>query len=109
MNVPSAPPKANDPQNMLGRILSFPQQMRDARALARNGPALLPATSFARLFIAGMGGSAIGGDFLRQIAWGRSSVTVETIRGYRLPKAAFENAFLVFVSYSGNTEETLTL
>ena len=109
MNAPSAPAKANDPQNMLGRILSFPQQMREARALARNGPALIPAGSFTRLFIAGMGGSAIGGDFLRQIAWERSAVPVETVRGYRWPQAAFHDAFLVFVSYSGNTEETLAL
>jgi glucose/mannose-6-phosphate isomerase len=94
---------------MLGRILSFPQQMREARALAERGPELVPAGSFKRLFICGMGGSAIGGDFLRQIASERCSVTVETVRGYRLPRTAFQEALLVFVSYSGNTEETLSL
>jgi glucose/mannose-6-phosphate isomerase len=106
---PTATATANDPQNMLGRILSFPQQMRDARALALSGPLLLKQSSCSRIFVAGMGGSAIGGDFLRQVAWDKSTALVETLRGYRLPRAAFTESFLAFVSYSGNTEETLAL
>jgi glucose/mannose-6-phosphate isomerase len=55
-----------------------------------------------------MGGSAIGGDFVRQIARGRSTAAVDVVRDDHLPRVDPGDSFVFFVSYSGDTEETLT-
>jgi glucose/mannose-6-phosphate isomerase len=87
--------------------VGLPRQLRDAHAAATAGPALMHGPRPARVVVVGMGGSAIGGDFLRQIARERSPIPVDVVRGDRLPRIDPESAFLFFVSYSGNTEETL--
>jgi glucose/mannose-6-phosphate isomerase len=92
---------------MMGRVLDLPRQIRDAWVLAGRGPALLRDAGTARVYVVGMGGSAIGGDFVRAFAETCSRVPVEVVRGYELPAAASSTAFAFFVSYSGNTEETL--
>ena len=97
-----------DPRDMTGRVLGFPRQLRDAWALATDGPDLLGASRPRRIWVVGMGGSAIGGDFLRSFAEAQGRVAVDVVRGYELPGAAADDAFGLFVSYSGNTEETLT-
>ena len=95
---------------MLGRILGFPAQLREALALTREGPDLLSSRRRpSRLWVVGMGGSAIGGDFLRSWVLERSSLAVDVIRGYDAPHGLDSDSLAVFVSYSGNTEETLSV
>lgn len=63
-----------------------------------------------RIVFAGMGGSAIGGEILRDwmIAEG-CRIPVEVVRDYSLPEhLKGAGTLLVAVSYSGNTEETLS-
>ena len=58
--------------------------------------------------VAGMGGSGISGELLRDWCHERLDVPVTVVADYRLP-AFCDNRTLVFVeSYSGNTEETLS-
>ena len=56
--------------------------------------------------VAGMGGSAIGGDLVlaAQLAL---PVPAAVVRGYELPAWVGPSTLVVAVSYSGNTEETL--
>ncbi len=96
----------NDPSNMTARVLEFPRQLRDAWQLS--APALGARALPARVWIVGMGGSAIGGDFVRAFAEDRGKVPVEVVRGYALPANAGPGDLAFFVSYSGNTEETLS-
>lgn len=96
-----------DPQDMTGRVLAFPRQLREAWALAADGPDLLGGAQPAHVWVVGMGGSAIGGDFLRSFAEAEGRVAVDVVRGYELPRAVGPHGFVFFVSYSGNTEETL--
>ncbi|HJX23467.1 MAG TPA: bifunctional phosphoglucose/phosphomannose isomerase [Candidatus Bathyarchaeia archaeon] len=58
--------------------------------------------------IAGMGGSAIGGDFIKR--WFRKTlgIPLEVCRSYELPGYVDENSLVVTISYSGETEETLS-
>lgn len=98
----------NDPADMTGRVHAFADQMRSAWDLAAQGPELLGAPAPERIYVIGMGGSAIGGDFLRAYAERHGEVSVEVVRGYELPGAANRKAFGFFVSYSGGTEETLS-
>jgi glucose/mannose-6-phosphate isomerase len=57
---------------------------------------------------AGMGGSAIAGDIVKDWAEKEVKIPMEAVRGYHLPAYAAENTLVFLISYSGNTEETLS-
>jgi glucose/mannose-6-phosphate isomerase len=61
-----------------------------------------------KVVIAGMGGSAIGGDIARRLAMTESKVPVHVHRDYGLPAFVDGNTLVIVSSYSGNTEETLS-
>jgi glucose/mannose-6-phosphate isomerase len=60
------------------------------------------------IVVAGMGGSASGGDMLAACAADTLDVPVLVHRGYGLPAAATREALLLAVSYSGDTAEVLS-
>ncbi len=60
------------------------------------------------IVVAGMGGSAIAGDILKDWIGNEIDVPLEIVRGYSLPAYLNEYSLVFFVSYSGNTEETLS-
>ena len=55
-----------------------------------------------------MGGSAIGGALLKDWLCDKTSIPIEICRDYNIPAYADENTFAIAVSYSGETEETLS-
>ncbi len=57
---------------------------------------------------AGMGGSAIAGDIIKDWAENEAKIPIEAVRGYHLPAYADEDTLVFLISYSGNTEETLS-
>ena len=101
--------KQLDKQNMLAEIDGLPDQLQRAWELGQSLP--LPEAHdgpFSRVVIAGMGGSAIGGDLL--VAWSASASGVPVIvhRDYGLPAFARGRETLVVASsHSGDTEETV--
>ena len=60
------------------------------------------------IVVAGLGGSAIGGDLLKDWAKNQLSVPIEASREYKLPAYANEKTLVFITSYSGDTEETLS-
>jgi glucose/mannose-6-phosphate isomerase len=99
----------SDPGGMYHRIYNFPSQFEDG--LRRVQEAKLPKWDkgeMIHIVLAGLGGSAIGGDLVRSYLAERLEIPFFISRNYTLPD--FVNSFsLVFVSsYSGNTEETLS-
>lgn len=58
------------------------------------------------VILAGMGGSALPGVFLR--SWPGTQVPFEIVRDYDVPEYVGEGTLFISSSYSGNTEETLT-
>ncbi len=58
--------------------------------------------------IAGLGGSAIGGDLLRTYLSDECPVPVLVNRNYTLPEFVDDTTLVLISSYSGNTEETLS-
>ncbi len=60
------------------------------------------------VLIVGMGGSAIGGDLLKDWALGSVAVPLEVCRDYHIPIYAGSKSLVIAVSYSGDTEETLS-
>jgi glucose/mannose-6-phosphate isomerase len=90
-----------------GEALSaFPAQCREAVRL-RATPA--PADRRPSLVVvAGMGGSAAGGDLLAAVASDQIDVPILVHRGYGLPALASERALVIASSYSGDTAEVLS-
>lgn len=60
------------------------------------------------VLVTGLGGSAIGGDILRTCAGRQANLPVIVNRGYHIPAFVDSNTLFFAVSYSGNTEETLS-
>jgi len=59
------------------------------------------------IIVAGMGGSAIGGDLLKDWARNKITVPIEVNREYQLPAYASKRSLVLITSYSGDTEESL--
>lgn len=95
-----------DPRGFWQLLRGLPEQLTEAWGLAEAVP--LPSGPIRHVVILGMGGSAIGGDLLRALARDRLSVPVEVVRGYALPAWIGPGTLLAAVSYSGDTEETLS-
>lgn len=100
--------KQLDPADMLGRIHELPQQCRQAwqRALELNLPGDYAKVN--KIVVLGMGGSAIGGDFLHALAALENGPLVFVHRDYDLPPFVDNDTLVIASSYSGNTEETLS-
>jgi glucose/mannose-6-phosphate isomerase len=81
-----------------------------ARSAYEEGRRLVgePPPDLSHLVVAGMGGSAIGGDLLGDLAAGTSPVPILTNRGFDLPAFVGPSSGVVAVSYSGETAETLS-
>lgn len=58
------------------------------------------------IVVCGLGGSGVCGDLLVDVA--KLSVPIITVKDYHLPKFVDEKSLVFLVSYSGNTEETLS-
>ncbi|MFL2690546.1 MAG: bifunctional phosphoglucose/phosphomannose isomerase [Candidatus Actinomarina sp.] len=64
--------------------------------------------SYKDLLIIGMGGSGVAGDALKLVLNETTQINVEVRKAYGIPKAIAERRpKCLFISYSGNTEETL--
>src|SRR3989442_14935037 len=96
---------AVDPGGMRDIIASLPEQLSTGMKVGKAAP--VPIEEAQRIFIVGMGGSAIGGDVFAAWLADRAKIPIQVVRDYRLPAYTRPEDLLVAVSYSGNTEETL--
>ncbi len=100
--------KSIDHQDMLGAVLGLPEQVDNAKRIALGASfAPLAGRRFSSLVIAGLGGSAIGGDFLRAGYESTLTLPVTVVRDYHLPGYVNADTLVFATSNSGNTEETL--
>ncbi len=96
-----------DPTGVRGRIRDLPAQCRHAwdEAEAVSLPTAYRKAS--QVVVLGMGGSAIGGDLLRDAVSHECPVPVRVLRDYYLPADVGAGSLVIGSSYSGETEETL--
>ncbi|HKW78357.1 MAG TPA: bifunctional phosphoglucose/phosphomannose isomerase [Candidatus Limnocylindria bacterium] len=100
--------RAADPANMLDRIKELGTQVRDAWRIGK-GAQLPPALADVRtIVLAGMGGSAIGGDLAAALLAGDLKIPMVIHRDYGLPAFVGRDSLVIASSYSGNTEESLS-
>lgn len=100
--------KKLDKSNMLDLLFDFPNQCRAALDIAGRVQILFEKSDFTKIVFTGLGGSAIGADFVKSYLYSESRIPIIVSREYEVP-AYVDSSTLVFVaSYSGNTEETLS-
>ena len=88
-------------------IDNFPNQLSDAITI---GKTIAPQTKLIdNVIIAGMGGSGIGGKIVSQLLLSSSKISIQANADYTLPNYANKKTLLIISSYSGNTEETLSV
>lgn len=92
-----------DPDGMLERLMSFPQQCAEALQLGRQCGFSLPAPPD-EIVVLGMGGSGIVGELLQRFL----ALPVYVQHGETMPQFVDRKTLIIAVSYSGNTLETLT-
>ncbi len=69
----------------------------------------LKAEQFSNVFIGGLGGSGIGGTIAKSYFIHEFPLPVEVVNDYFLPAYVGEKSLVILGSYSGNTEETLSM
>ena len=98
-----------DSSNMLNQIKSLPNQIKESIEIINEYKfKIKDFKNINSVLIVGMGGSAIGGDIVNSIISDCSKIPFQVIRDYNLPNWVNENTLVICVSYSGNTEETLS-
>lgn len=62
---------------------------------------------FRNILICGMGGSAIAGDFIKNVWTEVLGLPIQVCRDYHIPRWVNKESLVIACSYSGNTEETI--
>ena len=101
-----------DKNNFIGMLKSLPYQVDE---IVNNRNIIInyleSKSDFNKILICGMGGSAIGGDFIKSVILNNINHTAPPIyvnRDYDIPNWVDSNTFIILSSYSGNTEEVLS-
>ncbi len=98
-----------DRKNMFKLIADFSAQLKHAEEIGKS-VSLTPsyAKGITKIVFSGLGGSAIGADFVRSYLTYDLNVPIFVNRHYQLPKFVDDKTLLIVSSYSGETEETLS-
>ncbi|MBT3216271.1 MAG: bifunctional phosphoglucose/phosphomannose isomerase [Candidatus Marinimicrobia bacterium] len=97
-----------DINNMYQSIFEFPDHLLEAIQIGENISLTNNYKHVNGIVVAGMGGSAIGGDVTRVLTGNTIHVPMLVSRDYTLPNWVNQNTLVICSSYSGNTEETLS-
>ena len=98
-----------DKDDMYQSIWDFPENIIDAIELSENITLKNEYLDVNNIIIAGMGGSAIGGDVVYSLIKNEIKIPFVVNRGYDLPAWANSSTLIICSSYSGNTEETISI
>jgi glucose/mannose-6-phosphate isomerase len=97
---------AIDKSGMINSCVNEAKNYREAAKIAQKITINYPKPD--NVIVAGMGGSGIGGDLLKDWARNKTDVPIEVNRDYQLPAYAGKKTLVMIVSYSGDTEESLS-
>ena len=91
---------------MLEHVLSLGNQLKTDLEISER----FTSTDYDKILIVGMGGSGVAGDVLKLILNQHTNIDVEVRKTYNLSKTHIATRpFCLFISYSGNTEETVSV
>lgn len=100
-----------DPQNQFNVILKSYEQIESAwnNKIDVSGLKDLLKNGIHSVLVSGLGGSAISADLIRNFLHDELKIPLIVNRGYTLPVYTNKNSMIVISSYSGNTEETISV
>ena len=87
-------------------IERFVDQVEEAIQIGQNGK-ITEDKSVKNIYVAGLGGSGIGADFVANFLRGELEIPMSVGKEYDIPAFVNEDTLCIVSSYSGNTEETL--
>lgn len=97
-----------DPQNQFNVLINTYQQIENAWN-NKIDTGSLKGKKFNSIIVTGLGGSAISADLMTNFLAGELNIPFIVNRNYNLPSFADGNTLLIVSSYSGNTEETISV
>lgn len=86
----------------------FTAQLAEALEIGRNANINKPKGTIRNVYVSGLGGSGIGGNFAQEFVRHEAKVPIVVGKSYDIPNWVGKNTLAIASSYSGNTEETLT-
>lgn len=89
-------------------IARFTEQLTEAVQIGKAAKIKKPKSKINKVFVAGLGGSGIGADFVSAIITQEAQVPYLVSKGYKIPKYVDKHTLAIVSSYSGNTEETIS-
>jgi glucose/mannose-6-phosphate isomerase len=98
----------NDPENQFNVLINTYKQVESAWN-NKIDLGTLKDKNFNSIIVTGLGGSAISADLMSNFLGSELSIPFIVNRNYHLPSFADENTLLIVSSYSGNTEETISV
>ncbi|MFO7678093.1 MAG: bifunctional phosphoglucose/phosphomannose isomerase [Thermoplasmatota archaeon] len=96
-----------DKSNMLDVLADYPNHIKESIRITESVE-IQRFFKIDNILISGMGASAISGDIVSYLFRDKLDVPVYVNRQYDIPKWANKDTLAIFISYSGNTEETLS-
>ena len=89
-------------------IARFTEQLKEALEIGRNAELNPSENEIQNVYVAGLGGSGIGANFVSEFLENELTVPFTIGKGYTIPASVNQNTLAIASSYSGNTEETLS-
>src|SRR4051794_25381598 len=102
---------ATDSLGFLDAVCALPEQLADAHRVAGavDADRFPSADGLRNIVVCGMGGSGISGDVLAAASNNELPVPVTVLRQIRVPRFVGPDSLVFAVSYSGSTDETLSM
>jgi len=99
--------KKIDSSGMLETVGKTPELFQNAYDIFAK-VSLQKLKKFKDIVVLGMGGSAIGGDIAANLLFDKADIPLSVNRGNKIPAYVNKSSLVIAISYSGNTEETLS-
>ena len=93
---------------MMNQLIErFMEQLREGLDIGRNAHIQPAGAHIQHIYVAGLGGSGIGADFVASFIQDECKIPFLVRKGYHVPAFVGHHTLAIASSYSGNTEETL--
>ncbi|NVM02885.1 MAG: bifunctional phosphoglucose/phosphomannose isomerase [Candidatus Helarchaeota archaeon] len=100
--------KEIDKDDMYKFLMNMPDSCAEILTMSKKIQFSHEIKEFGHILICGMGGSAIGGNLVQDLLIDKIPIPIIIHRGYKIPAFINKRTLMIVISYSGNTEETLS-
>ncbi|OGG01771.1 hypothetical protein A2W14_06025 [Candidatus Gottesmanbacteria bacterium RBG_16_37_8] len=101
--------KKLDPNGCLSSVKNLSSQIEVTWQEVSKFPLNISGTDISSIYFCGMGGSSYAGRIIKSLYFKSLNVPVEIVDNYHLPQSVNKKSLIICASYSGDTEETLSV